>query len=114
MLETGIDSFILSPYLLCVLRRSCARSSSIGVKTRIGDFTQLEGGGHTATAGERDAPASRVWDLGDQAVGVKAAQESTDLTRLLERVASREDWRGCELVAQVAVGEAMQCMLAAE
>jgi hypothetical protein len=51
-----------------------------------------------------------VWDLGDQAVGVKAAQESSHLSGLLERVASREDRRGCELVAQVAVGEAMERM----
>jgi hypothetical protein len=55
-----------------------------------------------------------VWDLGDQSVGVEAAQESSDLSRLLERVVSREDRLGCELAAQVAVGKAMERVLATE
>jgi hypothetical protein len=55
-----------------------------------------------------------VRNLGDQAVGVKAAQEPSHLGRLFERIRSESDRGTRELVAQVPIGEAVKRMLAAE
>ncbi|MGH7856042.1 MAG: hypothetical protein ACREQY_01840 [Candidatus Binatia bacterium] len=55
-----------------------------------------------------------VRNLGDQAVGVEAAEETSDLSRLLERIGGEADRRVCELAAQVAVGKAVERMLATE
>jgi hypothetical protein len=59
-----------------------SRSGSIDVEARVGDFTKLEGRGHDATAGQGNAPASRVRNLGDPAVGLKSAQEPSQVSPL--------------------------------
>jgi hypothetical protein len=74
----------------------------------------LEGSGHDAAAGERDARASRVRNLGNQAVGVKAAEEASHLSRSLARVGSEGNGGARELEPQAAIGEAVKRMFATE
>jgi hypothetical protein len=51
---------------------------------------------------------------GDQAVGVQAAEEPSHLSRLLEWIGSESDRGARELMSEVAVGETVERMLAAE
>jgi len=44
---------------------------------------QIEGSAHHVTSMERDAPAAGMRNLGDQAVGVEAAEGAADLDTLL-------------------------------
>src|SRR3989454_12560347 len=91
---TGRRFFLRHFFASC---KQAPRSSGLGEELGESDLAELDGAGHQPASTEGHTPAARARDLGDQPVGVQAAQQAGDLAGLLFWPFGEREWSPSEL-----------------
>ena len=111
-------SFLRTFFAFC--ERSGDRSGgfrhgpSSPVKLRVVDLAKLDGGAQEAKAAGGHPPAPRTGDLGHQSIGMEAREEAADLTGLLGCLGVEWEAEVSQLLAEIAVGEAVDEVFSGE